>query len=302
MRADGQQMDRDTLRAALIQLNVTDDPAVNLPVTMGFIRDAAAQGAQLIATPEATNLLSPSRDWQRRVLRRQDDDPTLAALRDQAARAGIWLLIGSLALRAEHEDRFVNRSFLIGPDGAIAAQYDKIHMFDVTLSDSESYRESAAYRPGGRAVMGAGPVPIGMTICYDLRFAHLHRRLAQAGASILTVPSAFSPTTGAAHWHVLLRARAIETGCFVLAPAQCGLHPAPNADGRTQRRSYGHSLAVDPWGAVLADAGADAPGVTIVELDLTAIDKARSRVPSLTHDRDFGGPDQPMADDPERVT
>lgn len=278
------------LRAALIQLNVGDDLAENLPVTAGYVRDAAAQGATLIATPEATNLLSPSRDWQRHVLRPQDDDPTLAALRDEAARAGIWLLIGSLALKAEEGDRFVNRSFLIAPDGAIAAQYNKIHMFDVTLSDSESYRESAAYRPGARAVIGAGPVPVGMTICYDLRFAQLHRRLAQAGASVLTVPSAFSPTTGAAHWHVLLRARAIETGCFVLAPAQCGLHPAANAGGKPPRRSFGHSLAVDPWGTVLADAGPERRGVTIVDLDLTAIDKARSRVPSLTHDRAFDGP------------
>ena len=278
------------LRAALVQLNVSDDPAVNLPVTVGYLRDAAAQGATFITTPEATNLLSPSRDWQRQVLHNQDDDPTLAALRDEAARAGVWLLIGSLALRAEDGERFVNRSFLIAPDGTIAAQYDKIHMFDVTLSDNESYRESAAYRPGARAVIAAGPVPVGMTICYDLRFGHLHRRLAKGGASVLTVPSAFSPTTGAAHWHVLLRARAIETGCFVLAPAQCGLHPAPNAGGKPPRRSYGHSLAVDPWGAVLADAGPERRGVTIVDLDLTAIDKARSRVPSLTHDRDFDGP------------
>ena len=278
------------LRAALVQLNVSDDPAVNLPVTLGYLRDAAAQGATFITTPEATNLLSPSRDWQRHVLHNQDADPTLAALRDEAARMGVWLLIGSLALRAEDGERFVNRSFLIAPDGAIAAQYDKIHMFDVTLSDNESYRESAAYRPGVRAVIAAGPVPVGMTICYDLRFGHLHRRLAKGGASGLTVPSAFSPTTGAAHWHVLLRARAIETGCFVLAPAQCGLHPAPNAGGKPPRRSYGHSLAVDPWGAVLADAGPERRGVTIVDLDLTAIDKARSRVPSLTHDRDFDGP------------
>ncbi len=282
----------DLLRVALLQLTVSGDPAENLPVTLDLIAKAAAEGATLIATPEATNLLSPSRDWQREALRPEAEDPTLAALRDAARQHGIWLLIGSLALRdddPEGDGRFANRSFLIAPDGGIAARYDKIHMFDVTISETESYRESAAYRPGAQAVLAAGPVPIGMTVCYDLRFPQLYRRLAQAGARILTVPAAFNPTTGAAHWHVLLRARAIETGCFVLAPAQCGTHPAPHSPDRHPRQSYGHSLIVDPWGEVLAD-GETTQGLVIAELDLGAVERARSRIPSLTHDRDYCGP------------
>ncbi|MFV0300646.1 MAG: carbon-nitrogen hydrolase family protein [Paracoccus sp. (in: a-proteobacteria)] len=287
----------DLLCVALLQLSVGDDPAENLPVTLDLIAQAAGKGATLVVTPEATNLLSPSRAWQRQVLRLEAEDPTLAALREAARRHAIWLLIGSLALRGEgdggegdrNDGRFANRSFLIAPDGGIVARYDKIHMFDVTISDSESYRESAAYRPGGRAVLAEGPQPIGMTVCYDLRFPQLYRRLAQAGATILTVPAAFNPTTGAAHWHVLLRARAIETGCFILAPAQCGTHAAPHSPDRPLRRSYGHSLIVAPWGEVLADGG-EAQGLIIAELDLGAVERARSRIPSLTHDRDYRGP------------
>lgn len=281
----------DRLDVALIQLTVGDDPRENLPATVALIRQAAAQGAQFVLTPEATNLLSPDRARQREVLRPEAEDETLAALRAEASAAGIWLLIGSLALKADDpaEDRFVNRSFLIAPDGGIAARYDKLHMFDVAISEAETFRESAAYRPGARAVLAQGPVPLGLSVCYDLRFPHLYRALAQAGARILTVPAAFSPTTGAAHWEVLLRARAIETGCFVLAPAQCGTHPAPHSPGRPPRRSHGHSLAVDPWGKVLADAGVT-PGLTMVRLDLGAVDGARSRIPSLTHDRAFDGP------------
>lgn len=280
----------DLLRVALLQLTVSDDPAANLPVTLDLIRQAAAQGATLITTPEVTNILSPSRDWQRQVLRTEAQDDSLAAFRKAALDHGIWLLIGSLALLADNgDDRFVNRSFLIAPDGRIAARYDKIHMFDVAISETETYRESAAYRPGGQAVLAQGPVPIGMTICYDLRFPQLYRRLAQAGARILTVPSAFNVTSGAAHWHVLLRARAIETGCFVIAPAQTGTHPVPNSPDRAPRQTYGHSLIVDPWGEVITDAGAT-QGLVTATLDLRAVDKARSRIPSLTHDRDFLGP------------
>lgn len=280
------------LTAGLLQLNVGDDPQENLSRTIPLIRQAAAEGAGLVLTPEATNLLSPDRRRQMAVLLPQADDPTLAALRHEAAAAGIWLLIGSLALRSDvpGDDRFVNRSFLIDPEGGIAASYDKLHMFDVTISKTEQYRESAAYRPGSRAVLGhAAGVPVGLSICYDLRFPHLYRRLAQAGARILTVPSAFNPTTGEAHWEALLRARAIENGCFVLAPAQCGTHPAPHSPDRPPRRSHGHSLAVDPWGKVLADGGVT-QGLTLVSLDLTAVDRARSRIPSLTHDRAFDGP------------
>ena len=215
----------DTLKVGLVQLNVSDDPIANLSQTIPLIRQAAAEGAQLVLTPEATNILSPDRKRQDAVLHVQAKDPTLSALRSEARAAGIWLLIGSLALKADDGDRFVNRSILIDPEGDVAASYDKLHMFDVTISETEQYRESAAYRPGDRAVVTkAAGVPVGLTICYDLRFPHLYRKLAQAGARILTVPSAFSPTTGAAHWEVLMRARAIETGCFVLAPAQCGEH------------------------------------------------------------------------------
>lgn len=281
-----------SLTVGLVQLSVGDDPAANLPATVALIRQAAAHGAQLVLTPEATNLLSPDRAHQARVLRLEADDPTLATLRAEAQELGIWLLIGSLALATGDPDgRFANRSLLIAPDGRIVVRYDKMHMFDVTISDTESFRESAAYRPGDRAVLTqVAGVPVGLTVCYDLRFPHLYRQLAQAGARILTVPAAFNPTTGAAHWEVLLRARAIETGCFVLAPAQCGTHPAPHSPDRPARRSHGHSLVVAPWGEVLADAG-NVPGTTIVSLDLHAVDRARSRIPSLTHDRPFAGPE-----------
>ncbi len=276
------------MRAGLVQLNVSDDPAQNLPRTVDLVRRAAAGGAGFVLTPECTNALSSDRARQRRVLRHESDDPTLTALRDEAARAGIWLLIGSLGLLTDDADgRFANRSFLIAPDGGIAARYDKIHMFDVNVSDTEVYRESSGYRPGGQAVLAETPFGrIGMTVCYDLRFPHLYRRLAQAGADILTVPAAFNHLTGAAHWETLLRARAIETGCFVLAPAQTGFHPETEGKGR---RTHGHSLAVAPWGEVIADGGTE-PGVTFADLDLSAVAKARGRVPSLTHDRPFGGP------------
>ena len=276
------------MRAGLVQLNVGDDPAVNLPVTVDWVRRAVSGGAGFVLTPECTNALSGNRAHQRSVLRHEADDPTLAALRDEAARAGIWLLIGSLGVLTHDADgRFANRSFLIGPGGESVARYDKIHMFDVNVSEAEIYRESAGYRPGTAAVLAdAGFAKIGMTVCYDLRFAHLFRHLAQAGAQILTVPAAFNHITGAAHWEVLLRARAIETGCFVLAPAQTGFHAETGGKGR---RTFGHSLAIAPWGEVLADAGTE-PGVTLVDLDLSQVATARARVPSLSHDREFTGP------------
>ncbi|MFB2532022.1 carbon-nitrogen hydrolase family protein [Paracoccus sp. p4-l81] len=276
------------MTAALVQLSVGDDPAANLPVTRDLIRQAAAQGAGFVLTPECTNLISSDRAHQAAVLRPEGEDATLAALRDEARAAGIWLLIGSLALKAEDGDgRFANRSLLIAPDGSVAARYDKIHMFDVDVSETERYRESAAYRPGDRAVLAPQLLGgLGMTICYDLRFPHLFRALAQAGAQAIAVPAAFNDTTGAAHWEPLLRARAIETTCYVLAPAQCGSHG--DHDGRT-RRTHGHSLAVSPWGEVLADGGSE-PGVTLVTLDPAEVARARGRVPSLTHDRPFQAP------------
>ncbi|NJS39172.1 MAG: carbon-nitrogen hydrolase family protein [Rhodobacteraceae bacterium] len=276
------------MRAALVQLNVTDDPAANLAVTVAHVRRAAAAGAGFILTPELTNGLSSSRAHQRELFRHEEDDPTLAALRDEAKAAGVWLLIGSLGVLTHDADgRFANRSFLIGPDGAIVARYDKIHMFDVNVSATEVYRESEGYRPGTRAVLAETPfAKVGMTVCYDVRFPALYRRLAQAGAEIITVPAAFNHITGAAHWEVLLRARAIETGCFILAPAQTGFHAEAHGKGR---RTHGHALAVAPWGEVLADAGTE-PGITLVDLDLARVAEARHRVPSLTHDRGFEGP------------
>ncbi len=276
------------MRTALVQLCSGDDPAKNLPVTQTYVAQAAADGAGFVLTPEVTNCVSTSRTQQSAVLCHESEDPTLAALRAQAQQLGIWLLIGSLALKTGDADgRFANRSFLIAPDGGIRARYDKIHMFDVQVSAQESYRESAGYRPGRRAVVADTPFgAIGLSICYDLRFAYLYQALAQAGARILTVPSAFSPLTGAAHWQPLLRARAIENGCYVLAPAQTGAHAATRGKAR---RTYGHSLAISPWGEVLLDAGTE-PGIHIFDMDDTSVTKARGRVPSLTHVREFDGP------------
>lgn len=277
------------MKAALIQLAATDDPARNLPVTEDLIRQAAAGGAGFVLTPEVTNCRSTDRAHQKAVLSHDGEDPTLARLRAVANELNIWLLIGSLALQTSDPDgRFANRSFLIAPDGSVAARYDKIHMFDVDVSLTERYRESQGYRPGDRAIAADAPFArIGMTVCYDLRFAYLYRALAHAGATVLTVPSNFNDTTGAAHWEPLLRARAIETGSYVLAPAQCGPFPARNGP---DRRAHGHSMAVSPWGEVLADGGTD-PGVTYVTLDQGEVTSARSRIPALTHDRAFTGPD-----------
>ena len=272
------------MRVALIQLNASDDPSENLPVTRDFVQRAAEAGARFVLTPEVTNCVSASRTRQNEVLRREDEDETLMALCADARRLGVHILIGSLALKQAEGERFVNRSFLIGPDGAVRAKYDKIHMFDVQISETETYRESDGYQPGDAAVLSdVDGVPVGLTICYDLRFPYLYRGMSKAGAKILTVPSAFSPETGAAHWETLLRARAIETGSFVLAPAQCGEHRA--TQGRT-RRTYGHSLAVDPGGRVLADGG-DLPGTVMVDLELSLVDDVRRRLPSLTHERQY---------------
>ncbi|WP_050524492.1 carbon-nitrogen hydrolase family protein [Pseudorhodobacter wandonensis] len=277
------------MRIGLVQLCVTDDPATNLPETRRLVQQAVDGGATFILTPECTNGLSSSRKHQAAVFHHQADDPSLQALRDDASRLGVWLLIGSLALLTGDADgRFANRSFLIDPQGEIAAWYDKIHMFDVTVSETERYRESEGYRPGDRAVLAQTPFgAVGMTVCYDVRFAYLYRQLAQAGAQILTVPAAFNHITGAAHWEVLLRARAIETGCYVLAPAQTGFHN--ETAGGKGRRTYGHSLAIAPWGEVIADGGTEV-GVTFAEIDLAQVAQARGRVPSISHDRAIVGP------------
>ncbi|MEL6516636.1 MAG: carbon-nitrogen hydrolase family protein [Pseudomonadota bacterium] len=276
------------MRAGLVQLTSSDDPAENLAITADYVREAAAGGATFVLTPEVTNCVSTSKTHQQSVLHPEETDPTLAGLRGVAAETGVWLLIGSLALKTDDPDgRFANRSFLISPDGGVAARYDKIHMFDVDVSAEETYRESDGFRPGATAVcVDLDQTRIGLAICYDVRFPHLFRALTKAGAQILTVPAAFSHVTGAAHWEPLLRARAIENGAFVLAPAQCGQHVTSRG---ASRRTHGHSLAVAPWGEVLADGGTD-PGVTLVDLPLGAVDDSRRRVPSLSHDRPFEGP------------
>ncbi len=272
------------MKTALLQLNSGDDPAANLTVTRAMVAEAARAGAGFVLTPEVTNCVSSSRTRQVEVLQHQSEDQTLAALRADARALGIWLLIGSLALKTDDPDgRFANRSFLISPQGEIAAWYDKAHMFDVTVSDTESYHESKGYRPGSHAALADTPFgKVGLTVCYDVRFAYLYRMLAQGGAEVLTVPSAFSPVTGAAHWEPLLRARAIETGAWVLAPAQCGTHAATRGK---PRQTYGHSLVVSPWGEVIADGGEE-PGIIVIDLDRAEVADARARIPALTHDRD----------------
>ncbi len=276
------------MRTALLQLCSGDLPADNLATVRAMMREAAGAGAGFIATPEVTNCVSTSRDHQRGVLSLEEDDATLAGLRAGASELGIWLAIGSLALLTGDADgRFANRSFVIDPAGKVRARYDKIHMFDVDVTPTETFRELDGFRPGAEAVTVPTPfATLGLTICYDIRFPHLHRALAQAGADVLMVPAAFSPVTGAAHWEVLLRARAIETGCYVLAAAQTGSHPT--STGKT-RGTHGHSMAVAPWGEVLVDAG-DAVGPVYVDIDRAAVSHARGRIAALTHDRSFDGP------------
>lgn len=276
------------MKAALLQLTAGDDPVANLKTTTAMIAEAAGLGAGFVLTPEVTNCVSQDRSRQNAALHLEEDDQTLAGLRDAAVRHGVWLSIGSLALKTGDADgRFANRSFMIDPAGRIVAWYDKIHMFDVTVSETESYRESAGYRPGERAVIADTPfAKVGLSICYDIRFAYLYRALAQAGAEVLLVPSAFSPVTGAAHWEPLLRARAIETGSYVLAAAQTGTHPAQSGK---ERQTYGHSMAVSPWGEVLVDMGTR-PGVAVVDLDLGEVANSRKRIAALQHGRPFTGP------------
>jgi len=268
--------------AGLVQMTSSDQPGDNLVAAREAVRQAARGGADLVLTPEVTNCLSSSRRHQQEVLSLEENDPCLAGLRDTAAAEGVWLLIGSLALKTGDADgRFANRSFLIAPDGEIKARYDKIHMFDVDLSKTERYRESEGYRSGQKMVLAQTPYAnIGMSICYDLRFPYLYRGLAQSGAQILTVPAAFAVATGRDHWETLLRARAIETGCFVIAPAQTGNH---RAIAGKYRKTWGHSLAISPWGKILLDLG-NLPGVGLVEINLDEVAKVRTSVPSVLTD------------------
>lgn len=276
------------MKTALLQITSGDAPAANLAMVSAMLRQAAAAGAGFVLTPEVTNVVTANRVQRDKVVQTQSMDMTLAGLREQAAALGIWLSIGSLLIASDDADgRVANRSFLIDPTGAIAAWYDKIHLFDVTLTATETYRESAGVRPGDRAVVADTPFGrVGLTVCYDLRFPQLHRALAHAGAEIILQPAAFSIVTGAAHWEPLLRARAIETGCYVLAAAQTGLHPSSSGESR---RTWGHSMAISPWGEVLVDAGTD-PGIHYVDLDRDQVAQARARIPALTHDRRFEGP------------
>ncbi len=280
------------MKTALLQLTSSDDPTENLATVLGLIAEAIQQGAQFICTPEVTNCVSMDRAHQGAVLEYEEDDQTLIGICAAAKRHSAWVSIGSLALKGGANGRFINRSFLISPLGEIVARYDKIHMFDVQVNEAETYFESSGYAPGSRAVVAnAGFANVGLTICYDVRFPHLHRALAKAGAQVLLVPSAFSPITGVAHWKPLLQARAIETGCYVIAAAQTGLHKASVGKGR---QTYGHSLIVSPWGEVLLDLGVDATepqNIRIVDLDVVEVSKARERIPALTHDRDFSGPE-----------
>lgn len=272
-----------TLTVACVQTNSARDIATNLEMVPPLVWAARGAGAEFVLLPENVGMLEPDPALWREKALAEDGHPALAAFSAVARDAGVWLLIGSLAIRLA-DDRVVNRSILLDGNGAIVARYDKIHLFDVDLDGGESYRESASVVSGDRAVVAATPWGrLGMSVCYDLRFPHLYRSLAKAGADFLSIPAAFTRTTGRAHWHVLQRARAIETGCYVFAPAQCGAH----AMGR---ETFGHALIVDPWGVVLADAGEDV-GFIVAEIDVAAVADARRRIPALCHDRPFAEPD-----------
>jgi len=274
-----------TFKVACIQLNAGRELAPNIAAATALIRQARTAGADFILTPENTGLIEPKRPLVLEKAKPETEHPAIPAFQSLAAELGVWLLIGSLAIKLD-ANSCANRLFLFDPKGRIAARYDKIHMFDVDLANGETYRESATFRPGERAVIADLPWgKVGLSVCYDLRFAYLYRALAQAGASFLTVPAAFTRPTGQAHWHVLLRARAIETGCYVFAPAQCGEH----AEGR---KTFGHSLIVAPWGEVLADGGENV-GIVYADIDPAKVTEARGMVPALRHDQPFAPPELP---------
>jgi predicted amidohydrolase len=265
--------------AACVQMRSGRDPLANRDAAVALVREAADAGADYVQTPEMTSLVERSKASLFEKVTGQDEDPTLAALREVARERGLVVQIGSLAVR--NGDKIANRAFLIDGQGAITASYDKVHLYDVDLPNGERWRESATYTGGACAVVADTPwAPIGVTICYDIRFPALFRALAEAGATILTAPACFTQQTGEAHWHVLHRARAIETGSFMISAAQGGHHE----DGRD---TYGHSLIVDPWGKVLADAGGNEPGVILAEIDLSRVTDARARIPALLHARPF---------------
>ena len=264
------------MKIACVQMTSACDPADNLPVIAARVKQAVAQGARLVALPETCSFMEKNRKAMQARLEHQADSQVLAALCHMAKENDIFLLIGSMILADENSDKAVNRSLLIAPGGTVQAQYDKIHMFDVALENGESHRESAAYQAGDTLVVTkADGISLGLSICYDVRFPALYRRLAEAQAQVIFVPSAFTKQTGEAHWHILLRARAIETGCFIVAPAQIGAH-------ENGRETYGHSLIIDPWGEILAEASED-DELIIAQIDMTLAAKARQQIPALAH-------------------
>ncbi|MDX2317178.1 MAG: carbon-nitrogen hydrolase family protein [Hyphomicrobiaceae bacterium] len=266
-------------RAALVQLRAGRAIAPNLDQAEALIRQAAKGGADYVQTPENSALMELEPERVLALVQPEAESVPLSRLRSLAVELGIWLHIGSLGIKIG-EGRVANRSYVIDPEGEIAARYDKLHMFDVDLAGGESYRESQYYEPGSKAVIAELPFGrLGMTICYDLRFPALYRALATEGANLIAIPAAFTKQTGQAHWHVLVRARAIETGAFVLAATQGGLH-------ENGRETFGHSMIVSPWGEILAEAGED-PEVIFADIDLGASDEARVRIPALKHGRDF---------------
>ncbi|GAA0615307.1 MULTISPECIES: carbon-nitrogen hydrolase family protein [Thalassospira] len=266
--------------AACVQVNSRDVMSDNLARAATYARDAHAAGARLIAFPENVSMMSFGGENVRAAAFPEDEHPGLVFFCDLAEELRSTLIVGSLHVKVPDEDRVANRCFVIGPDGKVITSYDKIHMFDVDLANGESYRESKTFRPGNAARLAETEFgKVGITICYDVRFPHLFRDYAKAGANILSIPAAFTRTTGQAHWHTLLKARAIENGCFVIAAAQCGDHPGG-------RQTFGHSLIIDPWGQVLADGGTD-PGFITAEIDLTRVDEIRRMVPSLGNDREY---------------
>ncbi len=266
-------------RFACLQVNPGADLCTNVAAALALAREAVAGGARVLLLPEYAFLLHASGRVMRERSPREDAHPAVAAFAEFAREHRAWILLGSLTV-ATGEDRIANRSLLLDERGHVAARYDKIHMFDATLPDGRVIRESATYRPGDRAVVVDTPFGrLGLSICYDVRFPQLYRAMAQAGAEILVVPSAFTAATGALHWHALLRARAIENGCYVLAPATCGMHPGDHA-------TFGHTLVVDPAGAIVADGG-DAPGCVLADVDLGRVAATRSRIAALAHDRPF---------------
>jgi len=274
-----QETRRDSMKIACIQMCSGRDVGRNISDASQQITEAAEHGAQFILTPEVTNLLEEDKQRLYAKVSTMADDEAVVAFGDLARNLKIHLLIGSLALQSG-DGKLVNRSILFLPDGSIGAWYDKIHMFDVDLGEGEFYRESANYNAGSRAVTAQLPWgTLGMSICYDVRFAPLYRKLAKAGAQFLSVPAAFTQPSGQAHWHVLLRARAIETGCYVFAPAQTGAH-------ENGRKTFGHSLIISPWGEILAEAGEN-PEIIYADIDLQKVEEARRKIPALQHDRDF---------------